>query len=235
MSIPGGLSHVAGQGVCPCRLLAGRLLALVPLVAAAHEQRDVGDRQYSLEIGFRDEPAYLGQPNALYANITKYGAGGGPVQGPAATLKAEVQKEGATLPLTLVPQAEPGVYEAFFIPTALGDYTFRLFGDIEGTPIDESFTSSPNTFASVQSLEGYQFPVTAPAGEELVTQLTAANARADRSRNTRLHRDRRRSTRPPRWPARAPPWKGGTRASGGTPERAAGDPAWHGSASLVCS
>jgi hypothetical protein len=162
-------------------LAIGLVLALFPITAAAHEQRDVGDGQYSLEIGFRDEPAYLSQPNALYLKVTQFGSAGGPVEGLAGTLEAEVQKDGATLPLTLVPGSERGVYEARFIPTALGDYTFRLFGDIEGTSIDESFSSSPTTFAPVEPLDRYQFPVSAPAGAELVAQLDAANARAARS------------------------------------------------------
>ena len=33
--------------------------------ALAHVEIDVGDGQYVMEVGFRDEPAYLGQPNAL--------------------------------------------------------------------------------------------------------------------------------------------------------------------------
>lgn len=168
--------------VCGPAAVAACVLALVlPFAAAAHEQRDVGDGQYSVEIGFRDEPAYLGQPNAFYLNVTQFGSDGGPVEGLAGTLAAEVTKDGETLPLTLVPGSEPGVYEAAFIPTALGDYTFRLFGDIRETPIDESFSSSPMTFASVEPLDRYQFPVNAPAGAELVAQLDAANARATRS------------------------------------------------------
>lgn len=168
--------------VCGPAAVAACVLALVlPFAAAAHEQRDVGDGQYSVEIGFRDEPAYLGQPNAFYLNVTQFGSDGGPVEGLAGTLAAEVTKDGETLPLTLVPGSEPGVYEAAFIPTALGDYTFRLVGDIRESPIDESFSSSPTTFASVEPLDRYQFPVNAPAGVELVTQLDAANARATRS------------------------------------------------------
>ena len=162
-------------------LAIGWVVALFPITASAHEQRDVGDGQYSMEVGFRDEPAYLSQANALFLDVTQFGSEGGPVEGLAGTLEAEVAKDGATLPLTLVPQAEPGAYEAPFIPSALGDYTFRLFGDINGTPIDESFSSSPTTFAPVEPLDRYQFPVNAPVGAELVAQLDAANARAARS------------------------------------------------------
>jgi hypothetical protein len=48
-----------GRAFVPCRLLVGLLLALVPIVADAHEERDVGGGQYALEVGFQDEPGYL--------------------------------------------------------------------------------------------------------------------------------------------------------------------------------
>jgi hypothetical protein len=80
-----------------------------------------------------------------------------------------------------VPRPDPSVCEASFIPSALGDYTFRLIGAVNGTPIDESFSSSPTTFASVEPLDRYQFPVDAPAAAEIVARLDAANARLARS------------------------------------------------------
>lgn len=163
-------------------VLGALLLALLPLAVSAHELRDVGDGRYAVEIGFRDEPAYLGLPNALFLKVTEYGSEGGPVEGLAATLEAEVAKDGATMALPLVPQAEPGVYEAGFIPTALGDYTFRLFGQVGGAEVDEEFASSPTTFASVEPLALVQFPVDAPAGEELVGQLGETGAAAQAAR-----------------------------------------------------
>ena len=63
--------------------------------ASAHVDVDVGDGQYVMEIGFRDEPAYLGQPNAIFIHVEAYGTGGTePVDGLAATLTAEVTKDG---------------------------------------------------------------------------------------------------------------------------------------------
>ena len=179
----------------------------IPITASSHEQRDVGDGQYSMEVGFRDEPAYLSQPNALYLNVTQFGSEGGPVEGLTSTLQAEAQKDEATLPLTLVPQAESDVYVAPFIPSALGDYTFRLFGEIEGTSIDESFSSSPTTFAPVEPRDQSQFPVNVPAGAELVAQLDAANARSSHRLSCQRHwhplprflRPRRRVNRVKSW------------------------------------
>ena len=157
---------------------AALLLALSPSPAAAHETRDVGDGRYAVEVGFSEEPAYLSQPNALFLKVLAYGSDGGPVEGLAQSLEAVVEKDGATMPLALVPQAEPGVYQAGFLPTALGDYTFRLTGRIGDVQINEAFNSSPDTFASVEPLAEVQFPLAVPAGEELVRQLEAAEERA---------------------------------------------------------
>jgi hypothetical protein len=58
----------------------------------------------------------------------------------------------------------PGVYDAFFIPSTLGHYTFRLCGAITVTFIGESFSSPPSTFAALGPLDRYQIPVDAPDG-----------------------------------------------------------------------
>ena len=58
----------------------------------------------------------------------------------------------------------PGVYDAFFIPSTLGHYTFRLCGAITVTPIAASFSSPPTTFAALGPLDRYQIPVDAPDG-----------------------------------------------------------------------
>ena len=54
---------------------------------------------------------------------------------------------------------EAGAYESVFIPTVAGPYTFHLTGTIDGTPVDESFTSSPEGFNEVQEATAVQFPV----------------------------------------------------------------------------
>ncbi len=61
--------------------------------------------------------------------------------------------------LELVPSFnQPGTYFGHFFPMAEGDYTFRIAGDIEGNAMDESFTSSPEGFDSVQPREPLEFP-----------------------------------------------------------------------------
>lgn len=165
-------------------LAAGLTLAAIsaPGTALAHVDIDVGDGQYVMEVGFRDEPAYLGQPNALYLNVGEYATGGTePVDELAGTLEAEVSKDGQTMALALVPTGE-GEYQGAFVPTATGDYTFHIFGTIGEATIDESVTSGPNTFNSVEPLAAIEFPVARPDPATLQAETAGAQAAADTAR-----------------------------------------------------
>ncbi len=53
-----------------------------------------------------------------------------------------------------------------------GDYTFHIFGEIEGTAIDESFESGPGRFDSVESLDEVAFPE-APADDASLAKTVA--------------------------------------------------------------
>jgi hypothetical protein len=146
---------------------AGLAIALVLLIAApalAHEERDVAG--YAMEVGFIAEPVFVGERSGLEFFVNK---GDQPVEGLEQTLKAEVIQgsQKRDLPLT-AREDEKGAYESIFIPTAAGPYTFHLFGTIEGTSIDESFTSSPTGFDEVQEAAAGQFPVQFPTEAELV-------------------------------------------------------------------
>jgi hypothetical protein len=151
------------------------IATVLSLTATAHEHRDIADGQYAVTIGFIDEPAFVGEKNGLYLHIEKEPAPGEaasppagteaeesegtPVEGLAATLQTEVIFGDQRMALPLTPAfGEPGVYESVFFPMAEGDYTFHIVGQIEGVAVDESFTSSPEGFASVQSREPLEFP-----------------------------------------------------------------------------
>jgi hypothetical protein len=149
---------------------------LVPAQAAAHVNIDVGDGQYVMELGFRDEPAYLGLPNALFLKVGEYGAGGTtPVEELAGTLTAEVTKDGQTKQLPMVPIGD-GVYEGALVPTAVGDYTFHITGAIGDATVDESVTSGPNTFNSVEPLSRIEFPVARPDAAQLDATVAETGA-----------------------------------------------------------
>ena len=150
--------------------------------ALAHVEIDVGDGQYVMEVGFRDEPAYLGLPNALTLSVQRYATGGTePVDDLAATLSAEVSKDGQVMTLPLVPVGE-GEYETVFVPTATGDYTFRISGTIGEATVDESVTSGPTTFNSIEPLSAIAFPQPLPDPAQLQTAVADANAAAATAR-----------------------------------------------------
>ena len=164
----------------PSRFAFGTVVALtvavaLSLQAAAHEVRPVGGGNYSMTVGFLNEPTYLGLENGLFVNIVQIGGANEPVEGLHETLQAEVVFGASTKPLTLTPlEGSPGSYVARFIPTRTGDYTFHITGTIADQSVDEEFRSSPSTFDSVQPADAAQFPDPVPAGSDLATALSDA-------------------------------------------------------------
>jgi hypothetical protein len=141
-------------------LILGSLLAGSDS-ASAHERRNV--LSYTFVVGFLNEPALLNEPNSLDLRISRT-ADSAAVEGLEATLKAEVKAQGKTLALEIKRRfGAPGAYNAYFMPTAAGEYTFHIFGTIEGNAVDETFTSSPNTFSSVNAPVGFPEAYAAPS------------------------------------------------------------------------
>jgi hypothetical protein len=161
--------------------LAGRafraavLATLITVLAAApslaHESREVGE--YTFVVGFIAEPVFTGQKSGLEFSVNR---GEEPVEGLAETLNAEViyQEQRRELPLR-GRFGEPGWYQSEFFPTAAGPYTFHIWGTIEGTEVDEEFTSSEEGFDEVREATEGQFPVRYPAHADLVAQVEQAS------------------------------------------------------------
>ncbi len=148
-------------------------LALIATPALAHEQRTVAG--YDMEVGFIDEPVFVGDKSGLEFSVMKDNQ---PVEGLEQTLTAQVTYQGETRDLPLEARdGSPGWYQSVFIPTAAGPYTFHITGSIQGTPIDESFTSSPTGFDEVQEASAGQWPNELPTVSELsVTASKGADA-----------------------------------------------------------
>ena len=152
-------------------LVIGGLVAVSWLsgTALAHETRPVLGGKYTLRVGFIVEPTYQGLENGLEltvcngVNCTTSKDGSGTltngIEGALDTLKAEVIFGSQSMSLTLAPvPRQPGRFNARFVPTRVGDYAFHIYGKINSDPVDERFTSGPNTFDSVQPLTNEQFP-----------------------------------------------------------------------------
>jgi hypothetical protein len=157
-------------------VLAGAIIFFSYRFASAHGHTEVGD--YELAIGFHTEPALQGEPNGLDLFVTKISTGES-VVGLEETLRVEVLFGGATKELSLEPQfGQEGAYTAHLLPTEAGDYTWRIFGQINGTPVDVSMTSSPDTFSSVQPKSAISFPGAEPSSLELEAEASAAASSA---------------------------------------------------------
>lgn len=182
-------SQVVGRAV-----IVGVLFALLPLAVVAHERRALGgdggpgDERYIVDIGFRDEPVTVDEPNALRVWVTEVSDGGGPVvgvDGLETSLSVEVEHGGQTVPLALEPQSDPGLYEAPFRPSQAGDYGIRLFGQIEDLPIDETFTpdviDDANWLEPPAATDAAQAPRNAPRARRGAQLIEEANLRAAHS------------------------------------------------------
>lgn len=158
-------------------LALGGLLIGSATNVSAHEERTVG--QYDFEVGFNVEPALVNQLNGVFLSVMKDEA---PVEGLDESLKVEVVVGGGAARKELTFEAledEPGKYVAAFLPTVTGDYTFRIFGEIEGTPIDESFESGPGRFDSVEALDELAFPEPPADTSSLAQSIRDLQAKVD--------------------------------------------------------
>ena len=161
-------------------VLAGAFLPMMSGTALAHAERSAGPFDY--EIGFGTEPAYVGQPNSVQLILNKNGK---PVTDMTDQLKVAVSFGSDSTDLTFEPNfevggdGEPGDYRAWFVPSQPGRYTFHLTGTLDGTKFDETVTSAPDTFASVQDLASASFPqVNAPSNEDLASRIDRESHRA---------------------------------------------------------
>ena len=163
---------------------AALLLSLVVSSAvSAHVVKQFGT--YSVAMGWLHEPTYVGVENAVQV-VVKDG-GGNPVNDLApGDLEVVVSTAGQqTAALPLQPSFDPdtglgtpGEYTASLIPTEVGDYTFHLTGSIHGTAVDETSTSSDQTFDSVTAGTDVQFPVKEPAIGDVSTLVQRVDGRA---------------------------------------------------------
>ena len=160
-------ARLPGSGTCPCpyRETAG---------------------PYTLEIGWQHEPTYVGETNGVQVIVTD--ANEDPVTDLGEDDLKVVVSTGSDQSgeLTFEPAFDleegdgpMGQYNAPIMPTAPGDYTFHITGNIHGQPVDVTVTSGDETFDTVQGTAEIQFPVKIPTMPEVVTRLDRARC-ADR-------------------------------------------------------
>jgi hypothetical protein len=158
------------------------LALVVSATASAHVVKQFGS--YSVAMGWLHEPTYVGVENSVQI-VVKDGSGN-PVNdlqpGDLQVVVSTAGQQTAALPLqpSFDPDTglgTPGEYTASLIPTQVGDYTFHLSGSIHGQAVEETATSSDQTFNSVTAGTDVQFPVKLPALGDLSTLIQRVDGR----------------------------------------------------------
>jgi hypothetical protein len=163
--------------------LAAALIALPATAAPAAAHTRVQAGPYTIELGWLDEPTYVGRLNA--AVIVVSGPGGEPVTDLFAGDLSLVAGFGGreSDPIEFEPAFSPiggmpGEYRAPLLPTEAGEFSFRIVGTIDGTAIDVAVASGPTTFDSPIGTTALEFPVRLPTIGELTTRVERVDGRA---------------------------------------------------------
>ncbi len=163
-------------------LATGALALAAPAGALGHTVQKAGP--YTLEIGWKVEPAYVTVPNAVSVTITD--AAGKPVTDLGAddlhvVVTTNSQPSGSLSfepGFDLEEMAGPlGEYDAAIVPTAPGDYSFAITGTIHGQAVDVTVSSGDTTFDAVKESTDLQFPTKLPSIAEISTRLDRIDSR----------------------------------------------------------
>jgi hypothetical protein len=179
--------------------MAGMVIALATSLAVASAHYVFTAGKYRIAIGWQNEPAFgtdtfVGEQNAIQVFVDIASADN-PKGTPVSTLNQDCTHPDFQVTVTVgtttsspfcpAPAYDPDTgngrldeYDYALIPTVVGNYTFHIFGSINGTPIDQSVTSGPTTFDSIADASSVEFPVAVPATAALSTKVDAVNQRA---------------------------------------------------------
>jgi hypothetical protein len=123
--------------------------------ASAHERDTfkIGDKYYVFTVGSLNEPFVVDNTSGVDLRVSQLAgppsAGGAKQNGTAVTgleqtLKVDLIAGDKKETLSFDPSDEaPGAYAANFIPTVQTTYSYRIFGTINNTPVDLTFTCVP--------------------------------------------------------------------------------------------
>ena len=159
-----------------CTIFALSILAAPILQMSYAHQRalfNINGKDYLFEIGSTTEPLTVDDKNQVYFRAVSPNAtdptndeanGTKPITGLENTLKAEVIAGNKNLTMDLEAGEEAGDYQSeTFFPTVLTTYDYRIFGDINGTAFDVTFTcrpaggeAAPSDNSTIQISEGVE-------------------------------------------------------------------------------
>ncbi|MBY0110570.1 hypothetical protein K2Y00_00985 [Patescibacteria group bacterium] len=137
------------------------LFVLMPLSVSAHETHvfEIGGKYYQFTIGSLNEPITVDDKTGVDLRIAEvvdahtdhdHGAGT-PVSGLEETLQVELIAGSKTKIFDLSPvYNSPGSYKTTYYPTVATTLSYRVFGMLNNTEIDLTFTCSPAGHATAE-------------------------------------------------------------------------------------
>ena len=136
-------------------------------------------------------PVPQGMAKPLASLLAQDGEGVAPVEGLEGSIRVEVRHVASNETRILDVEAvanDPGHYIAGLVPTAPGVYEFRVFGDLEGTAVDETFVSAGagGAFHDVRTTAELQFPVVLPEVREIESGVRGALQTAQQAQDAAL-------------------------------------------------
>ena len=123
--------------------------------AFAHQRQlyTIGDQDYLIVIGSLNEPIFVDDKSGVDLRVLRADPNNpmnssaeeaAPVEGLEETVQVELAAGNNTRTLQFEPAfGEPGAYEAPFYPTVATTISYRVFGTINDTPVDLTFTCTP--------------------------------------------------------------------------------------------
>lgn len=183
---------------CACALF------LFPCVTLAHQTQmyEINDVPYQLVIGSLNEPVIVDDKTGVSVEITRNGQ---PLVGAQENLQVEMIAGSHSKVTSLSPvHGTEGHYTNSFIATVPTTLTYRVFGTLEDTPVDLSFTCNPaghpqaaeetqsvaisdgvvqtlkrGAFGCPQPKEAFGFPEEAPSAYGLMTGLSEVQSQPE--------------------------------------------------------
>ncbi len=118
------------------------LAILTPALASAHEVQvfEIKGTKYEIVIGSLNEPLVVDDKSGVDLRVSAL-PGKKPVEGLQDTLNVELIAGDTKRVMDLdTVYNTPGAYKAPFYPTVATTLSYRVFGEIAGTPFDQTFT-----------------------------------------------------------------------------------------------
>jgi hypothetical protein len=136
-------------------ILALSSTGILQNMAFAHQRQlfTIGDKDYLFVVGSIGEPLYVDQKSGveLFAYwpdpsdpVNSQANGTKPIEGLESMLKVDISAGDKNRTLDFEPAfMDPGHYEASFFPTVETTYNYTVFGNINGTAFNATWTCSP--------------------------------------------------------------------------------------------